>query len=320
MPKMNDIAVSEAKRWYARLPSPDCNAAERDTFARWRMAHPDNAAAFARIEQLMGRVNELRDDADVRRAAQRALHAAPEHFGWGRWVGLAAAAVVVLAVGLGMYRFWQPPVQVQHYATSIGERRSLVLDDGSRLLLDTGTRVDVRYSWRERRIDFKSGRAQFNVAHDSRRPFVVAALGGTATALGTEFQTDRRGDAVMVTLLEGRVAVAQGEGRRQTLVPGEQLAYNARGTRWDRRRADLDAANGWIRGKLVFKDVPLAEFVAELNRYSDHKLQLADPALGERRISGTFDANDRDSLLLALREIWSIRAQPQPSGEILLSQ
>jgi transmembrane sensor len=210
------------------------------------------------------------------------------------------------------------------YATAVGEQRSIQLADGSTIRLDTDTQIDVRYTSDERQVDLLHGRAQYTVAHDTARPFVVATLGGTVTAVGTEFQTGIRDGTVVVTLLRGKVIVADDASanppHRTVLVPGEQLVYNASGTLWNKTSADVEAASDWTQGKLVFKGEPLRDLVREVNRYSSAKLRIADPSITNLRISGTFKADDQESLLLALQGIWSIHATPQPDGEILLTR
>ncbi len=318
---MEEAASREARRWYARLLSSDCSSGERAAFERWREADPRNAAAYARVDGLMGRVDELRDDWGIRVAARDALRTAPAGRRRKKAASLAVAAAMVLAVGLGLFRLQERKVEVEHHATGVGEQRRVDLADGTALLLDTASAVDVRYSRGERRVALTAGRAEYQVAHDAGRPFVVEALGGTTTALGTRFQTDLRDGRVVVSLLEGSVAVEGPVARRRlTLAAGEQLAYDAGGTLWSRAPMRREAALGWTQGKLVFEDAPLTELLAEVNRYTDAKLRIADPAIETLRISGTFQANDQESLLLALQGIWGIQAQRSSPGEIVLSR
>jgi transmembrane sensor len=320
---MDNQVQAEARRWFARLQAPDCAPEQRVAFEQWRTADQDHSAAYARVEHLMGRISELRDDPAVRQAMREALRSKPARAAWPRVAGWAAAAGVVLVVGAAVFHFSHAPAPAVRYATATGEQRSVQLADGTTLRLDTDTQLDVSYSAGERDVELLRGRAQYKVAHDAQRPFVVSTLGGTVTAVGTEFQTGIQGSTVLVTLLEGRVSVADGVGsksRRTLLEPGEQLVYDARGAVWSKSRADVEAANGWTRGKLVFKDVPLQDLVKEVNRYSSAKLRIADSSIDNLRISGTFKADDQESLLLALHSIWSIHAKPQPGGEILLSR
>ncbi|MFT3791443.1 MAG: FecR family protein [Rudaea sp.] len=320
---MNDRAAAEARRWFARLMAPDCAAAERADFERWRTADPQHAAAYDRVETLMGRVAELGDDAAIRQAAREALRPVRPQHGWRRTAGWALAAGIAAAVGIGIFHFFRNgDAPAEHFATATGEQRSVQLADGTSMQLDTDTRLDVRYTSSERRVELQRGRAQYKVAHDARRPFVVDTLGVSVTAVGTEFQTGIRDDTVVVALLEGKVSVASDSvtDRHATLVPGEQLVYNRSGSVWSKGSVNLDAANGWTQGKLVFKDEPLENLVKEVNRYSSAKLRIADPSLAPLRISGTFKANDQESLLLALQGIWSIRADRQANGDVLLSR
>lgn len=321
---MDKRVQSEAMRWFARLLAPDCAPVERAAFEHWRGAHPDHAVAYGRVEQLMGRVPELHDDPAIRQASREALHGGAVRPAWHRTVRVAlAASVAPIAIGLAVFHFSQAPREELRYATTVGEQRSVQLADGTTIRLDTDTQLDVTYTAGKRQVDLLHGRAQYNVTHDTARPFVVTTLGGTVTAVGTEFQTGIQNHAVIVTLLEGKVAVADNAGsspHRTLLEPGEQLAYNASGTLWIKSAADVEAANGWTLGKLVFKDAPLPDLVREVNRYSSAKLRITDSSLNTLRISGTFKADDQESLLLALRGIWSIHADPRPDGEILLSR
>lgn len=321
---MDDRVQAEARRWFARLLAPDCASAERTAFERWRVADPDHAAAYARVERLMGRVAELRNDPAIGHATREAVRARPKWQSWSRVAGFAlAASIVLVLVGFAIFRASHQMPPAVRYATAVGEQRSIRLADGSTIRLDTDTQIDVRYGPGERQVGLLHGRAQYNVAHNTARPFVVVTLGGTVTAVGTEFQTGIWNGTVVVTLLRGKVIVADDTSahpHRTVLTPGEQLVYNASGTLWNKTRADVEVASDWTQGKLVFRGEPLRDLVREVNRYSSAKLRIADPSITNLRISGTFKADDQESLLLALGGIWSIHATPQPDGEILLTR
>src|SRR3546814_584811 len=238
-----------------------------------------------------------------------------------RWaVSLASAAVLVLALGVG-WRTWNPAQPEQHYATAVGERRTLTLDDGSIALLDTDSALTVRYSRLRREVVLERGQAQFTVAPQPKRPFLVHTDLGTVRAVGTEFQVRRRASGVEVMLMKGvvEVSAAAGDGapRVAMLAPGEQLDFDAAG-RWDRRSFDPETAKDWTEGQLVFRSRPLAEVAAEMNRYNTVKIQLGQPALNELKISGQFYSNDPASLIQALELGWSLRAERPSADEIVL--
>ena len=325
---MDNQADIEAERWFARLQAPDCGVAERVAFEQWHSAHPDHEAAYARVEHLIGRVTELRDDPEIARAMRDALRPAPARRPWHVQVwGSVAASVVLGMVGAGVgvsYFRTQAPHSASfvHYATGIGEQRSVRLADGTTVRLDTDTQLDVSDTPGERRVRQLRGRAQYEVVHNARRAFVVTTLGGTTTDIGTEFQIGIQDKTATVTLLEGKVTVmdAAPHPHSVALEPGEQLTYDAAGTVWTKSKADIEAAKGWVEGKLVFRDELLSDVVRVVNLYSSSKLRIADPAIANFRVSGTFKADDQESLLLALQAIWSIKSQTLSGGEILLSR
>ena len=325
VPDMNDRS-DLAEHWFGRMSSADCAAAERTAFERWRNARPEHAAAYARVEYLYRRSSALGADprwkAMAQAARQRTARQARLRRGlrWG--LPLAAAASVVLTVG---YLRWDPAQPEQRYATAVGERRTLTLDDGSRVVMDTDSRLLVRYSRKRRQLVLEQGQAQFAVTKQPARPFVVDAGGGAVRAVGTRFQVRNTGGPVHVTLLEGVVVVEakpdagaapHDQARAATLAPGDRLSFDA--SRWRTERVDTQAAQGWTVGELVFERRPLRELIDEMNRYTTVKLRLGDPALGSLSVSGAFYDNDQVSLVQALEYGWSLHAERVSADEIVL--
>lgn len=314
----------EAERWFARMLASNCTAAERAACQRWQAASPVNANAYAQVERISQRATAFRFQPQYRAAAreirERAARAGRRRstLRWG--LSLGAAASAVLALGLG-WRVWDPAQPEQRYATTLGERRTQTLDDGSRVLLDTDSTVAVRYSRKHRDVVLERGRAEFSVAPAPQRPFVVHAGSGAVRAVGTRFQVRRHADSVLVSLLEGVVTVtatpAAGEQRNTTLAAGEQLNFDT-GQLWAKGNVDLEAAQGWPQGELVFRERPLPELVEEMNRYTPVKLRIGDPSLNTLRFSGVFYENDQDSLIQALEQVWSVRAERVSPREIVL--
>lgn len=323
-------ALAEAQRWFARLLAPDCGTAERARFERWRDADPAHAAAFAQVEGVWRRSEPMRQDPAIAAALQDARR--PVAGGGPRigWPALALAAVLLMAVGLLFRHAWLPQeAPAVRYATQLGEQRTITLEDGSDVVLDTASELLVQYGRGERRLTLQRGRADFQVRRDVDRPFVVHAADGTVTALGTRFQVGLEGGLGVVTLLEGQVRVATHEGagqghgigaQRVTLAPGQRIVIRpgGLGERQSVTGADLARARGWTQGNLVVDEWPLRAVLAEMNRYSDTQLRLADPALGEIPISGMFKAGDQQSLALSLEYGWPIRVERAAEGAIVL--
>ena len=316
-------ARAAAQRWFARLLAPDCTVAERAEFESWRGADPAHAAAYSHLEDLWRRSNALRDDAGITAALQEARRPAPvqERYRWG--VALSLAASLLLVVGLVFRdRIFIEDTPAVRYATAVGEQRNLMLDDGSVVVLDTASVLQVRYDKRERSLTLQEGRASFDVRQDPVRPFVVRMASGTVTAVGTQFQVQVENSVGTVTLLEGKVRVEAADSKNVssvTLTPGQRIVIG-RGELGQRQQipdAELARALGWTKGNLVIQDMPLQSVVAEMNRYSTTKLRLDGAGLGDIPISGLFKTGDQQSFAMALEYGWSLRAE-RSASEIVL--
>lgn len=218
------------------------------------------------------------------------------------------------------------------FETPIGGTRTIELDDGSSLVLNTATRARVEYSAGLRSVALLRGEAYFDVAHDPGRPFRVHAGPRTFEALGTAFGVQRMSDAVELIVTEGRVRVAAPSATQRREAPGtlpaESSAVVVAGQRglFGPDGSDVhafapaasDAALAWQRGMLVFDDTPLRDVLAEANRYTATRLALDDPSLGSLRVVGSFRAGDLEGLLAALQRNFEIDSRPR-GGEIVLT-
>lgn len=320
---MDDITRTQAGDWFARLRAHDCTDAERAAFERWR-ADPDHARVYASLEDVWRLTADLaRKDGAIAAAAREARRAGGRPwYDRHRWP-LVAATAAMIVVGIWLQAPF--PASVQHYVTAAGEQRTITLDDGSRVVLDTASTLDVRYG-RKRSLALRSGQADFTVYKDAARPFLVQAGPAEVTATGTRFQIRLSGEAGAagghVTLLEGGATVT---GRRAgggtALAPGQRIAFDTAGNLGEVERlsdGELASAQGWTDGFLVAKDWPLDALVAEANRYGGPVLRLADPRLADLRVSGSFDPHDPDTIALALQSGWPVDVEHR-DGDIVLS-
>ncbi|RKR03749.1 FecR family protein [Maricaulis maris] len=230
--------------------------------------------------------------------------------GW-RPLALAASILLLLAVTpflVGPLLVGTPTAPVEQvvaeaFSTERGEMQTRVLADGSTVTLNTGSRIEVSFSDRERRIVLPRGEALFEVSHDPSRPFIVAAGGYEVRAVGTAFNVYTRADGrTMVTVVEGivqaRDTVAQANpallhaGDQVELAPGTPLPTP--------QRVDADLAVAWRSGRLVFDGRRLADVVDEFRRYGDIAVEFADPDVAEIAVSGVFDPRDSDAFFAAL--------------------
>lgn len=319
------IDEGQAEAWLARLLSPHCSTGDRAAFEDWLAQSPDHVDAYLEAELVHAMAGKLASDDLLRATARQARRRIGEETARrGRWLSALSGIAATLAIALGA-AYWltrAPAVAIEQYATAVGEQRTIVLKDGTAMLLDTGSSVSTHFSNRERRVAVERGRVQFSVGRDPRRPFLVEAGPGIVRDIGTTFQVSRIGDDITVGLIEGVVVVAVAEGtttaRSSTLAPGEQVAIDADGKLQGKRPLDLAVAQAWPRGELVFKGRRLDQLLAEMNRYSQIQLRLADPELGALTVSGVFHIDDQQALVTALEQGWSLRAERVGEHEIVL--
>ena len=230
---------------------------------------------------------------------------------------IAKSVLPVLLVAISAVCIADPAWQVRDYQTAVGERRQITLPDGSHVLLDAGTRLQVRRHLRSRQVLLAQGQARFDVRHSAWRPFQVEAGPVHVRNYGTVFDVDRQGDLSEVTLWRGEVGVrVEGGGAEQRLKPGQRLLAQA-GSLSPPEPASPDRAD-WTRGRLQFDRLPLSEVLRILQRYHDRPIVLDDPALGPLQVSGVFDADRAETAVALLPEILPVQVLTAADGSLHL--
>lgn len=290
--------------------------AERRSRNAWLDADPSHAQAYADQQRLWDLAGDLTDDPELQVLKTTGLATLNRRrwFQPRRLIALAASLVVLVGAGYLFSRLVEAPEPVA-YATALGERRTETMTDGTEIVLNTDSAVQVSYSKDRRAVALRHGEAQFEVAHDAARPFVVSVGEDTVTALGTRFQMRSELDSTIVTLLQGSVEIAHG-AERYRLHPDEQAVISSR-TGVSIAPIDPESADAWLDGWLRFRGTPLAEVIAEANRYSPRKLRLGDPRLANVQLSGTFRAGDSASIADAASMILPVRVD-RSGGELVL--
>lgn len=326
---MSDLSATptptdlEAAAWFSRLSEKSVTTDAIREFYAWRR-NAANAKAYAEVEATWEVNKRLTRDPDIQAATAEALRRRPVGarlrrpglLGVGPFaIGATLAAAVLVAIG-ATWMFGQPP----SYETRVGEQRLIVLKDGSRVRLNTNSRVIVRFKTNERRVVLARGEAFFEAAHNAARPFIVEADGARVRAIGTKFDVRRDVGAVRVTLLEGTVRVAQAETpRAAVLAPNQELTVTPAGISAP-RPTDADETSGWTSGRLTFHGMALQDAIAEVNRYAIHKIELTGPAaLAQQPISGVFDAGDTASFVSAVSLEFDLQSAVASGGAIRLS-
>lgn len=330
-PRVPPEVAAEAAVWVARLHGPGRSPRmERECLA-WQARSAEHREAFERCTETWQAVPGV-TLASAYVGAARAHAAGGEGAGqvsatrplrWAVALGLAG----VLAGGALLLQQWSG---LGAYSTGVGEQQVVLLDDGTRMSLNTDTRVRVDLEASRRTVEVLGGEALFEVAKDPQRAFVVRAGGSEVEALGTTFAVRYTVEGapvaarvLAVTLIEGQVAVRPapggGDGPTQPVLmrAGErvQLSPGSAATLAAPKvdRPDIGKLMAWKRSEAVFDDAALADAVAEMNRYSRTPIVLLNaPTLAGLRVSGLYRTGDSAGFARAVAALHGLALHESP--------
>ena len=311
-----------AAEWVAKLDKADVDAggnvvdalsAADGEFAQWVSASFENRTAFLRAHAAWSRADRL-----------AALKASTEVVHVGRrlprpaLIGTAAAACFAFVVAIVVLQmpFSSGP---QVFETAVGGRETVPLADGSRLELNTDTRLTADVRGEMRVVTLEKGEAYFDIARDETRPFIVEAGEKRITVLGTKFTVRRDGAGVEVIVAEGKVQI-DALGDQAVVAPtvvekGAIVLARAEGTLIaEKSDAELNAELGWRQGLLIFNQMDLEAVAAEFNRYNRVKIEIGDADAAAIRIGGSFRAENVDAFTRLLKDGFGLRVERVNSG------
>lgn len=315
-----------AAHWLAVLSDENCTEAERQQFLAWLRASGQHVDEFLKLSRLDARLNqrELWPNASVADLVATAkasgesnvailspstgLTASRPERRTVRWPMAAAAAFVFVAAGLIAGRSEIEQWLAPEYVTTVGEQRSITLEDGSVVELNSQSRLRAHFEDHLRAIELLEGEAIFRVSKDPNRPFRVRTGATDIVAVGTAFNVKASESRTVVTVLEGRVRVNQRDAAERSaaasaqalnefeLAVGDQLIVARAQPAIRISLRDTEKVTSWTERRLIFEDTPLSAAAAEFARYSSRTIHIDDQAVGERKINGVFDATDPASL------------------------
>lgn len=331
--------AAEASVWIARLHGPGRSPKmERDCLA-WQARSAAHRLAFEKCTEVWEAVPGVRLADAYASAAQRSDSEASVSRANSSRLLSALAGLLVLGSGVG----YMAMNRGEAHATKVGEQQVVLLDDGTRVTLNTDTMVHVEMGSTERSVKVDRGEALFEVAKDAARPFVVRAAGSEVVAVGTQFAVrlsdggEQSSASLAVTLIEGQVTLRAQDGlfsdgvapaNPLTLKPGERVSLTsgdgqAKEAAHERRdRPNIEKLVAWKRNEAVFEDVSLPDAVAEMNRYSRTRIVLqGQAALAQLRVSGLFRTSDSAGFAHAVASLHGLKVHEHPGRlELALTQ
>ncbi|HSZ11441.1 MAG TPA: FecR domain-containing protein [Rhizomicrobium sp.] len=307
----------EAAHWLQRADGANWNVHDQNEFDAWLSQSAAHRLAYWRVKSAWERAQRLRilqparEEIGARGPARRlrSLHAG------------AAALAVIAFVAAGFALLSLP--REQTFSTGLGGHRVIALADGTRVELNTDTRLRVKINARERDIALDKGEAFFQITHDSARPLIVTAGNRRVVDLGTKFLVRRDSDHFEVALVEGRARFEATDGAIKqpvVLMPGDTIVGDGRAISFKRKTPErLADEMGWRRGVLVFSHVTLADAADEFNRYNARKIVIADSSAARMAIGGTFDKNNAESFAQLVHNLLGLRVDKR-GDEIVISR
>ena len=315
--------LQQASEWLLRMENPERTEEDVNEWLRWCDADPHNLAAFEAFQKDWRDLDALKGD-----LVQQAEHLPSPKPQWRRLLPFAAVAAGVALVALSVslltreHALSAPPQQVAAEQTN----RAATLPDGSRVILSAQTSLNVDFNGFRRNLDLSAGEAYFKVQHDRNHPFVVHAGDISVTAVGTAFDIRRESNRVTVTVEEGTVEIA-GSAFAKIGLPttwraeaGYQLTYSSNGRTAMITSVDTSSALQWRSGELAYVWEPLGAVVEDLNRYSEHKILIKEPAIAALHFTGTVFTASIGDWVKAVEQAYPVRADSTANGDIVLVQ
>lgn len=309
--------LDEAIAWQLRFGAGEATPEDRSAFNLWLRAQPDNARAWRQLGELDSQLAPATTPAG--RAA--VLSAAKPASRRGRKTALLLVAVLVTGFAAAVGEHFVPlSGLLADYTTGTGERRSVVLPDGTQVVLNTRSAIDVEFDEHSRAVILRDGEILVQTAHGDpaeSRPFVVITRDGSMRALGTRFLARRLDRGTLLTVLQSAVA-AQAAGGGDERVIRQQETATLRTGGIDGPHPAAAEGDAWIDGMLVVDNARLADIVAELARYRPGRL-VADPRVAGLRVTGTFPLADPELALAALTRALPLRIERTTNWWITLA-
>src|SRR5690606_32526856 len=319
-------ATDVAAFWVARLDRGGLSTEELIALRAWVGAHPSHMRELERAAEMWESLDAL--------AALRHIVARPARTTRKRTIAFALAASVAgtaltVALLLGIVAGGtETPEYYAAFETRIGETQVIEPGEGSKISLNTNSRVAIEFGSTVRRGRLDRGEAYFDVASSDARPFVVETEFGNVVVTGTAFLVRVDDAGLEVAVKEGHVQLERaagdsGESRvaLALLTAGEVASIELDGSRRIEpiETGQLVRKLGWRDGMLMFNGESLEEVIREVGRYTPIKISITDEALRTRRIGGYFKAGEIEDLLATLESDFGIRVERISDSEINLS-
>ena len=329
-PTDDEAIRREATSWIAKLDSSELDDKEQQALNEWVARSPQHKATLVRLSKVWDRMSDagekLRDESPY---VAREPHNTQKvgFYVTHNVYKVAATFVLFLLIPMFMYFSGQDfkGGNANVYTTAIGEQQTISLRDGSEIVLNTDSQVNVDFSGNERLLRLVKGEAIFDVAPNKSRPFTVQTASGDVQALGTSFSVRVEQNVVNVVVSHGTVRVRVNEAADQQssaeqgienvaeviVTKGDKVVFDKQRVESVIRQTDdeLDRSLYWRKGFLAFDDEPLSEVVKEVARYTNLDIEIGDDELKNLRVGGYYPIDNLETVFTSLEFNLGLKVQ-----------
>ncbi len=342
--KLTGTPQEQAGFWVFTQHSGEWTTAGEQQLQDWLTQNENNRLEYERALKLWQQLDQLKSATfPARQAAQqiRAKHIQrKQRIRKVQRTGLMGLLVLTTTFGLTEY------LLTDSYSTAQGERKSIDLADGSKITLNTDTRLSVKMTGNRRVINLEKGEVYVNVAHEIDRPFDVIAGNGRIHDIGTSFNVYSANNMTQVTVVEGKVEVIPDSkitgarwldhvisrsafwlylnstpktNENVALGLGEQITYDNQGKVNAPMAINPTNIIAWRSGRLVFEMAPLEAVLNQVQRYHQVSFQYSGEAIKQIRVSASFEIDNLPKILNTLQAAFPIKTQQFQDGKIMVS-
>nr|WP_320166062.1 FecR family protein [uncultured Methylophaga sp.] len=308
---LEDEVLQQASQWFAILQSETVSAEEQQKWRDWLSLDPAHQLAWEQIEAIQAGFNQAANSSSshyvlTRTTPKRVTAKTTSIFS-------IAILVIVSLITLSVFTLYPVTSDKTQYTTAIGETRQITLADGTQLWLNTNSQVETQFSVDLRQINLLQGEVFISSGSDTayqHRPLVVDTEDGRLTALGTRFNVQYDNQKTTLSVFEGAVKTEPSHQTTSTITPaGKQTLFNQQTILKDTLPVD-PIKEAWTKGILLANDMPLCEFIAEINRYQEPVIICPDE-LSSFRLMGSYPVNNIPRVLTAVEtslpvHIWQV--------------
>jgi transmembrane sensor len=320
-PPSKELLQIEARAWLKRMTSGEATEADVEALSAWRGTSAAHARAFAEAALLWDVMGDAtaaairRNPAVLPAAASSTVRHRRAFIAGGAALAASLGALALLRPPLGLW----PSLSELHadYRTRTGEQRRIEVADAVSVEMNTQTSIDLHPAVNGAvAIELISGEAEIAKRTDPSRDFLVLAGSGSAEATLAAFNIRKDGSSVSVTCVDGAVRVRH-RGGAVVLLTRQQISY-------DEARlgqivsTDPAVVTAWRQGLLIFRGVPLARVIEEVNRYRPGKIILLDATLGRKRVVADFRLDHLGDVVDFISEVMNVPVRSLPGGVVLL--